>query len=284
MKFLKLDDLISDNTTLALLFTSFKFNGGEQHICIKERFDYDEEVTIEVSLTDSAKIMQTFIATDALRRLGCKKINLFAPYLPYARQDRVCNIGEALSVKVMCDLINSQGYNKVWTLDNHSDVSTALLNNYQSINLHKILCRIFYKNGLLGNCALVSPDSGALKRVYTLAKQFGGAPVIECGKQRDVTTGNIVESVVYSTVYQVHAKKKLLIVDDICDGGKTFTELAKRLKEQSGAKNIELFVSHGIFSKGLEVFAGLIDRVYTTKSFKNEITDRIGESFETADL
>lgn len=274
---LKLNDLINtDEYRLDCMpFKMLKFNGGEINIQIDSQWECNDQILIETSLTNSEKIMELFIATDALRRAGFKAINLFAPYLPYARQDRVCNPGEALSIKVICSFINLQRYRNVYTLDNHSEVSTALLNNHVEIDSSVIIKNFV---DLSGKVALVSPDAGALKKTYKLAKILGGLPVIECSKRRDVRTGAILSTEVYDPGYDLDEMTKLLIVDDICDGGRTFTELAKALRNR-GANKIDLYVSHGIFSQGLEVFKGLIDNIYTTKSFKNEITDHIGIGF-----
>lgn len=280
MLLLKLDDLISYWPQSTIEFKTFKFNGGEQHIQLLNLQKYDftkSEVIIEASITNSDKLMLVFLATDALKRLGCKNISLFAPYLPYARQDRVCNEGEPLSIKVICDLINAQKYKCVYTLDNHSEVANALLNNYIPIKLIKLIKR---QLNITNKDCLISPDAGSLKKIYEISKQLGGVEVIECSKKRNVVNGEIEKTIVY---YDDLSKfNNCIIIDDICDGGRTFIELAKGLKEKN-AKCILLYVSHGIFSKGLYIFNGLIDIVYTTKSFKNNITDILGEGFRYDD-
>lgn len=287
MLHLKLTDLISDvDSDNILPFKSFTFNGGEQHIEIDQDFCpalthmHSFEVLVEISLTDSAKVMLVLLATDALKRLGFKYISLFAPYLPYARQDRVCNPGESLSIKVICDLVNAQGYNTVYTLDNHSDVSTALLNNHKAIDIAAIINRKY----TFRDWAIVSPDAGALKKTLKLAKELGNLQVIECSKKRNVANGEIIGVQIHELKAKLTTLSKFVIIDDICDGGRTFTELAKEIRVWNSSCKINLFVSHGIFSKGLSVFDGLIDDVFTTKSFKNDITDKIGVGFEQDDL
>jgi ribose-phosphate pyrophosphokinase len=75
-------------------------------------------------------------------------------------------------------------------------------------------------------------------------------------------TGNITATKVDSnTSTFVGSNKRFLIVDDICDGGRTFTELAKVLKKWTDMP-VDLYVTHGIFSKGMSVFDGLIDNIY----------------------
>ena len=271
MTHLKLDDLIDGVEDSNIIpFKHLTFSGGEEHIQISEAYCPAEiyreglEVLIEVSLTDSAKVMKALIATDALKRLGFKYISLFAPYLPYARQDRVCNPGEALSIKVICDLINSQNYSTVYTLDNHSDVSSALLNNHRELSVEDILRRSVKG---LSEYALVSPDAGALKKTFKLAKALDGLQVIECSKKRDVRNGDIIGTEIHELKSKIKILNKFLIVDDICDGGRTFTELAKEFKLWNPDCELDLYVSHGIFSKGFGVFDGLISSIYSTNSF-----------------
>jgi ribose-phosphate pyrophosphokinase len=297
MKYLKLDDLICDiGGENIIKFKTLKFSGGEQHITLEKAYKNHEEsykgacteVTIEVRLTNSDKVMLLFLATDALRREGYEKISVFTPYLPYARQDRVCNVGEALSIKVICTLINSQNYCNVYTLDNHSEVSTALLNNCVELNTASIIMDAIGENSIpkaadFKRYALVSPDAGALKKTYNLSKAMGGIPVIQCSKKRDVTNGDILGVSISNASHDVKQYENLIIVDDICDGGRTFIELAKELRKHNGG-HIKLFVSHGIFSKGTDVFKGLIEQVYTTNSFENNYSNVITYKFEEENI
>ena len=111
------------------------------------------------------------------------------------------------------------------------------------------------------NAVLVAPDAGAIKKVLKVA-QVTGLPMVRADKIRDVNTGAITETVVYSD----HIKdKSFLIVDDICDGGRTFIELEKVLRPLTDAY-VYLYVTHGIFSKGLEPL-GCFNKVYTAFPF-----------------
>jgi len=99
--------------------------------------------------------------------------------------------------------------------------------------------------------------------------QYLDVGVIDASKVRDVKTGEIL----YTSVnYQEGGLKgkNVLIVDDICDGGRTFIELARVLENYNEANSVDLYVTHGIFSKGLGVFDGLIDKIYTPNSWIEE--------------
>ena len=112
---------------------------------------------------------------------------------------------------------------------------------------------------------MVSPDGGALKKIYKLSEALGGLEVLECSKSRDVKTGALSGFKVYADHLQ---GRDCLIVDDICDGGGTFVGLAEQLRAH-GAGKLYLAVSHGIFSKGFEGLKAVFERVFTTDSFRS---------------
>lgn len=258
-------------------FNSFTFSGGEEHIRFNP-MDFIASVKIEIfeRLTDSSKLIQLLVAVDALKRLSNEAtlIELVIPYFPYARQDRVCVEGEALGAAVMANFINNLNFSKVTIWDAHSDVSPALLNkvvNVEQINLLE-RCDELSQRLSTGELTLISPDAGASKKTLNIAEKFNGEPdVIQAQKVRNLKTGEIMKTEILGDV----EGKKVLIADDICDGGRTFIELAKVLRSK-GAVEVSLFITHGIFSKGLEVFEGLIDVIYTTDSF------RAAEEFSTS--
>lgn len=246
---------------------TFIFNGGEVHTTLKLNKGMCKsrgKVQVHALIRDSDGVMQLALIKDILNRelpVEVKK-HLNLEYLPYARQDRVCNEGEALSLKVFCDMINNMGWDEVTVHDVHSDVALALLNNVKHIT--QPYCMGWTSLDLLnelrgGNYVLVSPDAGANKKTLEVAKHFNVKEVIRADKVRDVSTGQILATEVYCGDL---TGKKLLIVDDILDGGATFIELAKKLKEK-GAEVVALYITHGIFAKGKDVLydAG-IDIIY----------------------
>jgi ribose-phosphate pyrophosphokinase len=109
------------------LFKHFEFGSGENHLQILAPSSNRVEIMFRYSGDQS--MIQLLLMTDALRRQGAAEIDLYIPYFPGARQDRVCNQGEPLSAKVYADLINQQRYRKVFVFDPHSDVVVALLDN-----------------------------------------------------------------------------------------------------------------------------------------------------------
>lgn len=247
-------------------FESFTFSGGEPHIKINPIFDISKSVTVTHRLNSFNDIGLLCLAVDALHRMEAKLETLIIPYFPSARQDRVMVKGEPLSVKVYADIINSLKFKKVVVFDAHSEVTPAVLNNCELITNHKFVEKVIQKIG--SEILLISPDGGALKKIYKVSEFLGGVEVVECSKSRDVKTGKLTGFKVYADDLQ---GKDCLIVDDICDGGGTFIGLAQELKNKNASK-LYLAVSHGIFSKGFEDLK-CFEKIFTTDSFRNMESD-----------
>jgi ribose-phosphate pyrophosphokinase len=252
----------------AIEFQSFIFSGGEPHIKISANFDTTAAVTVTHRLNSFNDLGLFCLAIDALRRMGVKTINAFIPYFPAARQDRVMIPGEPLSVKVYADIINSLQLNQIQVFDPHSEVTPALLNNCEVVANYDFIQQVVKSIG--SDVLLISPDGGALKKIYKVSEYLGGVEVIECSKSRDVKTGKLSGFKVYSEDLQ---GKDCLIVDDICDGGGTFIGLAEELKNKN-AGNLYLAVSHGIFNKGFEGLS-VFKKIFTTNSFKDIENDNV---------
>lgn len=252
-----------------LTFEHFYFPGGEPHLKIKDT-PPETEITITHRVDSFNKVAEILLAADALTRMGFEKINLTVPYFPAARQDRVMVKGEPLTVKIYADLINACNFHRVTVYDPHSEVTPALLNRCEVVDNQRFISRVVQE--IDEDVVLISPDGGALKKIYKIATHLKNYEVVECSKSRDVATGQIKDFRVYAEDLQC---KACLIVDDICDGGGTFLGLAKALKAQNAGK-LYLAVSHGIFSKGFDALNAAYDKVFTTDSFRTlEQTDQL---------
>lgn len=243
-------------------YESFVFAGGEPHIKIHGDLA-GRMVSVAHRINSFNDLGLLCISVDALSRMDAVLDTLFIPYFPAARQDRVMTKGEPLSVKVYANIINALGFKKVLILDAHSEVTPALVNHSEVMPNYGFITAVLNQIGR--PVVLVSPDGGALKKIYKLSEYLGGVPVIECGKIRDVSTGKLSGFKVYSDDLD---GADCLVVDDICDGGGTFTGLAGALRSK-GAGQLFLAVSHGIFSKGVEALTSFYSHVYTTNSIKD---------------
>ncbi len=228
---------------------------------------WPDTVYLTANITSSDDLMGVMLTVDAIRRVNpAVRIRLTIPYFPYARQDRVCNPGESLSVAVVAGMINSLKLEMVSIADPHSDVTPALINNVHVMSLAYTFDHArCAANISTDDRVIFAPDQGAYKKVLELAKLHKFAGFGYASKERDPQTMEIKKVTINGDV----SGKNVLVVDDICDGGRTFLELGKQLREQ-GAARIELYVTHGIFSYGIDQLCELYDKVYTTNSFHRD--------------
>lgn len=187
-------------------------------------------------------------------------------WLPWARQDRHMVNGDSFALKVFANQLNTLNFSKVFLLDPHSDAAAAAINN--SVVIAQETCLMKSENLLqaisTGKLMLVAPDAGALKKIHNVAKASGARDYAILTKERDVATGNLTG---FSLVSGNVAGKDVLIVDDLCDAGGTFIGSAQVLRD-AGARSVSLYVTHGVFSKGVEnLLNNGIDAIYTTTSF-----------------
>jgi ribose-phosphate pyrophosphokinase len=260
-----------------IAFTQFKFKGGEPHIRLETEHKYnDAKLVITHRVTSPEALFMLQLAVDAARRVGFKEIALVIPYFPGARQDRVCNEGEPLTIKVYTDIINSLNATEVHILSPHSEVTPALINNVvvhdELEYAEKVIRHIGGHNLKYQEFNIVCPDAGAGKRVMKIIKHldsvFGNAPychqfkLVRCEKTRDVKTGNITD-------FHVDAddldSQPTIIFDDILSYGGTFRGLAAKLREKNCGELI-LFTAHADAIEGIYNMLDVFDFVFTTNS------------------
>ena len=249
--------------------TKFSFPSGcERHIKIQGGLPPDYPVVITTRIKSSDDIIDFIFTVDALRRYGIKKIKAFIPYLPFARQDRIMVPGEPFSLKVFTNIINSLELDEVMVYDPHSDVSAALLNKCVVMKNYIFVAKCLANKH---DYHIVSPDAGAYKKIFDVCEAIGyKSDIILCNKVRDVSTGKIKKLSIDTQDLQ---GKDCYIIDDICDGGGTFVLLAQELRKHNCGK-INLIVSHGIFSKGIDAIEG-IDHIYTTDSVQDFTHEKV---------
>ena len=173
---------------------------------------------------------------------------------------------------VICPIINSQNFETVKVIDAHSDVLEACLNNYVKEDNHRLvkfaLPLIDNKDGAQKRVVLVSPDAGAYKKIFDVAQKFGIENVVTAMKHRDIQTGKITHTEI-PNINQYGEDHKFVIVDDICDGGRTFIELAKEIRKHNAISDIHLIVTHGIFSAGLKPLNQEFTSIFCTNSYSD---------------
>ncbi len=180
--------------------------------------------------------------------------SLTLSYLPYGRQDKMISNDRTFALNTFAVLLNTLAFKNVVINDPHSEIALELIKNSKakySLNWVEIA------HSETNADAYCYPDKGAKVKYSKLFE----IPHLYGEKVRNQSTGHI-ES------YALHGNPKganILIVDDICDGGMTFIMLAQELYK-AGANEVNLFVSHGVFSKGLTpLYEAGIKNIYTSK-------------------
>jgi len=256
-----------------------KMPDGQQDIVINNYTDSETPVLIKSRFNNFKDLELIICATAALRHLGVKRISLFVPYLLGARGDRKFQIGGTRYLKdVVAPIINSLKFEKVTIYDAHSTVVENVIDNVVCVPTESVfLYSKFIEDVLLmdGNYYIVSPDAGAIKKVENIAKLLHyKKDIIVCSKHRDVDgkiTGTNVP-ILEENIDLVNGDT-FIIFDDICDGGRTFTEIAKAIK--ANYKNsdtqpvIYLYVTHGIFSAGFLQLYDYFDKIICTNSYSD---------------
>lgn len=215
-------------------------------------YDSEEELVVLIYLLNTLHS----------KNITCMELDM--PYVPNARMDRCENGNDVFTLKYFADIINALEFKCIKTLDVHSTVTEALINNISNES------SVSYIQFVMGQIVpftdkeltIFYPDAGAMKRYSKMIK----APYAFGNKVRDWETGKIqgLEVIGDQQLIEGH---DILIVDDICSRGGTFYYAAQKLKEL-GAKDIYLWVSHceNTILDGELIKSGLLKKIYTTDS------------------
>jgi ribose-phosphate pyrophosphokinase len=266
-----------------------KFPDGQQSITLDlENTNFEpvsQSVTIKSRLNSFLDLELIICANQALIELGIKKsefrlkeINLYTPYFIGARSDRKFLNGQSNYLKtVICPIINSQNFNRVTILDPHSDVLEACLNNFDKVS-NVDFASTAIKYYVEGDLTLISPDAGALKKIYDVSKAIGCKNVIVANKLRDMETSKIIRTEVPG-LDDTPGSKNFVICDDIGDGFGTFIQIAKSIRnirpKEIFNDRIYLVVTHSIQEIGLKNALEYIDLILTTNSVNDYNIDRV---------
>jgi ribose-phosphate pyrophosphokinase len=274
-------NLVNPDDVLSCGYEISRFPDGQQSIRIIEKkyssynslADQKTPITIKSRLNTFRDLELIICANQALKEIGVKKVNLYIPYCIGGRSDRKFQEGGVNYIKtVIAPIINLQNFGEVTIMDPHSDVLEACINNFVKVynfGVAKMALDdvIGGEMGAKDNLCLVSPDAGAYKKIFDVATWFGIDKIITATKVRDLKTGKILHTEV--PVLDQHNDIKYVIVDDICDGGRTFIEIAKAIKGSRPTAKIYLVITHGIFSAGFSDLGDYFDGIYTTNSIKD---------------
>jgi len=268
-------------------FTEFTFPDGQPHIRV-QLLDTMATYTVTASIRSPAELFRVMLVADVLKD-GLNRVDLEVTYLMGGRMDKRIDAMSPVTIKAVANAINSCSFDLVTLLDPHSYVSSSLIQRacevYPSLAVSQAIED--HEEPIF----IVVPDKGAVPRVSKIlgsmeppiakhptlteegwtvdGKKIKG--IIYADKVRDLATGRIQSIEILSPAWaednyllKMLRESICLILDDICDGGATFRLLSDELKKY-GVKQVDLFVTHGIFSKGFNIQG--IKQIYTTDSF-----------------
>jgi len=240
---LELAKEISSNLKVPLIPIEVKnFNDGEIYVHIEKSVRGSDVFLIQpTSPPVNDKLIELLLIIDACKRASAKEINVIVPYYGYSRQDRKNMPREPISAKVVANLIETAGADRVITFDLHVDQIQGFFNipvdNLEAISL--VAGYILDKK--LKDLVIVAPDVGGARRARKLAKILDTNIAIIDKRRPEHGVAEIM-----NIIGKVKGKNAILI-DDIIDSAGTITGAAKALKEK-GAKDIYIIATHAIFS------------------------------------
>lgn len=208
---------------------------------------------------DLSTLWTALLFVDAHTARGNEVPPLILPLVPGSRQDRLNPSGDYLfTLRSVAAEINARHFPSVTILDPHSLATPSLIDNCRVISARDC----FAGSEPLRYRGVVAPDAGAEKRAQEIAQALE-VPLIHAWKVRDVTSGALTDfGLEYSP--SIPRGSRLLVVDDLCDAGGTFLGLGAIIRERGYLA--DLYVTHGLFTAGLDKLYGIYDRVITTDS------------------
>ena len=235
-------------------FEIITFPDGEPHIRL-EGIDRKDKVIVVCRITSPKDLFILLQTGDILNRHEVT-FALHIYYLMSMRMDRVISFNEACSLKTVSDLINSMNPESVNVLEPHSHKTEALIKEFWG----SLEPRIPDFTGYIP----VYPDSGAVNRYQTLGE------VLMCSKTCNPDTGKLEGFHIENPELLQDEDFKgfpLVVMDDLCDAGGTFTGIADKIREVDPDRKLAVYVTHMVNPKGITALSGNYDEVYFTNSY-----------------
>ncbi len=220
-----------------------RFSDGESAISIKETVRGCDVFVIQSTCSPvNDNLMDLLIMIDALKRASAGRITAVIPYFGYARQDRKARARDPISAKLVADLLQSAGANRVLTMDLHSNQLQGFFNiPVDNLMGMPVLAKYFSQYGLPDDLIVVSPDMGSVSRARALASKFN-VPMAIIDKRRP--KANVME--VMNVIGEVRGRTCLMI-DDMIDTAGTICQGAQALVD-NGAKEVIACCTHAVLS------------------------------------
>lgn len=219
-----------------------RFSDGEVQINIEENVRGCEVYVVQ-STSDPVNehIVELLIMIDALKRASAAVINVVIPYFGYARQDRKAYSREPITAKLIANLLEQSGANRILTLDFHTEQTQGFFDIPVEHLLGIPVLAEYFANKGLNDIVVCAPHNGSIGRARKMADILQ-APLALVDKRKDEDTGTEVLNVIGNVRH-----KNAILIDDLIDTGTTITSAARALAE-NGAAAIYAGSTHPIFT------------------------------------
>ena len=246
-----------------------RFSDGEIQVNIDDSVRGKDVFLIQsTSAPVNDNLMELLIMIDAVRRASAASVNIVLPYYGYARQDRKTRAREPITAKLVADMIQTAGADRVLSLDLHAPQIQGFFDiPVDNLMGAPLLADYFLSNNLEEDAVVVSPDHGGVTRARKLA-EFLGTPIAIVDKRRP--RANVAE--VMNIIGDVKGKRAILI-DDMIDTAGTITLAAQALKD-AGATEVYACATHAVLS------GPAIDRLNNSVIKRLVLTDSIQQPAE----
>lgn len=219
-----------------------RFSDGEISVQIDESVRGKDVFIIQSTcVPTNDNLMELLILTDALKRSSAKSITAIIPYFGYARQDRKANPRVPITAKLVANLIQSAGIDRVATIDLHAGQIQGFFDIPVDNLYGSIVFNNFIKSKHLKNAVIASPDIGGVARARSIAKSLE-LDIVIIDKRRERAN----ESEVMNIIGNVE-DKDVILVDDIIDTAGTIVKAAVALKNK-GANSVMACCTHPVLS------------------------------------
>ena len=218
------------------------FSDGEIYVQIQESIRGDDIFIVQPTCNPVNKnLMELLIMIDAFKRASARNITAVIPYYGYARQDRKTAGREAITAKLVADLLTTAGPDRILAMDLHTGQIQGFFNILVDHIYSTPILAKYIKEKNLSDIVMVSPDAGGVERTRVFAKKLN-APIAIIDKRR--SAHNVAE---VSNVIGDVAGRTAILIDDMIDTAGTICEAAKLLKK-TGAKEVYVCACHPVFS------------------------------------
>jgi ribose-phosphate pyrophosphokinase len=226
--------------------TAYDFANGEIYVRFAESVRGADAFVLQSHAAPvNHSIMEHLLMVDALKRASAHQITAILPFYGYARQDKKHRGREPISARLLADLFDSAGADRLMSVDLHAAQTQGFFNGpVDHLWAMPILTDYVRTRVDLANLAVVSPDAGRIRVAEKWAAKLGDCPLAFVHKTRDVTRPNT--SVANRVVGDVQGRDCVL-VDDLIDTGGTIAEAVKVLLRE-GARGVIVAATHGVLS------------------------------------